>query len=246
MPTARAYLGLAVIDDVLYAIGGFDGLNLLAVNEQYVPLGYGTVPPQLQVLSPENKTYTSKDVQLILTVNRPTNWIGYSLDGRANVTITGDTELSGLAEGAHSIVVSVNDTFGNLVSADTVYFSVDTIPPNIVILLPENKSYGEKDIQSVFTVDEPVLWMGYSLDGQDNMTVAGNVTLAVLTEGSHNLTFYATDLVGNTGDSETVYFVIAPFPTVLVVAVAVTITIAVVAGYLLLKRRKTITVKKTK
>jgi hypothetical protein len=52
--------------------------------------------------------------------------------------------------------------------------------------------------------------------------------------------------VGNTGDSETVYFVIAPFPTVLVVAVAVTITIAVVAGYLLLKRRKTITVKKTK
>jgi N-acetylneuraminic acid mutarotase len=246
MPTARAYLGLAVVDDVLYAIGGFDGLNSLAVNERYVPLGYGTVPPELRVLSPENKTYTSNSVQLILTVNRPTNWIGYSLDGRANVTITGDTELSGLAEGAHSIVVSVNDTLGNLVSAGTVYFSVDTVPPNIVILFPENKSYGEKDIQSVFTVDEPVSWIGYSLDGQDNMTVTGNVTLAVLPEGSHSLTFYATDLVGNTGDSETVYFVIAPFPTVLVVALAATITIVVVAGYLVLKRRKTITAKKTK
>jgi hypothetical protein len=246
MPTARAYLGLTVVDDTLYAIGGFDGLNLLTVNEQYVPIGYGTVPPELHVLSPENKTYTSNDVQLVLTVNRPTNWIGYSLDGQANVTITGDTELSGLAEGAHGLVVYVNDTFGNLVSADTVYFSVDTVPPNIVILLPENTSYGEKDIQSVFTVDEPVTWIGYSLDGQDNVTVTGNVTLAVLPEGSHSLTFYATDLVENTGVSETVYFVIAPFPTVLVVAVAVTITIAVAAGYLLIKRRKTITVKKTK
>jgi N-acetylneuraminic acid mutarotase len=246
MPTARAYLGLTVVDDTLYAIGGFDGLNLLTVNEQYAPIGYGTVPPELHVLSPENKTYTSNDVQLVLTVNRPTNWIGYSLDGQANVTITGDTELSGLVEGAHSIKVSVNDTFGNLVSADTVYFSVDTVPPNIMILSPENKSYGEKDIQSVFTVDEPVTWIGYSLDGQDNVTVTGNVTLAVLPEGSHSLKFYATDLVENTGVSETVYFVIAPFPTVLVVAVAVSITIAVAAGYLLIKRRKMITAKKTK
>jgi N-acetylneuraminic acid mutarotase len=244
MPTARAYLGLVVVNDALYAIGGFDGLNLLAVNERYVPLGYGTVPPELQVLSPENKTYTSKDVQLSLTVNRPTNWIGYSLDGRANVTITGDTELSGLAEGAHSIKVSVNDTFGNLVSADAVYFSVDTLPPQVAILFPENKTYGETDIHSVFTVDEPVSWMGYSLDGQDNVTVTGNVTLAVLPEGSHSLTFYATDLVENTGVSETVYFVIAPFPTVLIVAVAVTIIIAVAAAYLLIKRRKAAVTKK--
>jgi len=246
MPIARAYLGLAIVDDVLYAIGGFDGLNLLDANERYAPIGYGTVPPELRVLSPENKTYTSTDIQLVLTVNRPTNWIGYSLDGRANVTVTGDTELSGLAEGAHSIKVSVNDTFGNLVSADAVYFAVDTVPPHVVILVPENKSYGEKDIQSVFTVDEPTSWMGYSLDGEDNVTVTGNVTLAVLTEGSHSLTFYATDLVGNTGASRTVYFEIAPFPTVLVVAVAVTITIAVAAAYLLIKRRKTITAKKTK
>jgi hypothetical protein len=70
--------------------------------------------------------------------------------------------------------------------------------------------------------------------------------LAVLAEGSHSVTFYATDLVDNTGASETVCFVIAPFPTVLVVAVAVTITIVVAAAYLLIKRRKTITAKKTK
>jgi N-acetylneuraminic acid mutarotase len=246
MPTPRVYLALAVVDDILYAIGGFDGENWLNVNEQYMPLGYGTVPPELQVLSPENKTYTSNNIQLVLSVNRPTTWMGYSLDGRANVTVTGDTELSDVSEGAHSMIVYVNDTFGNMVSSSAVYFSVDTVPPRVVILSPENRSYGERDIQSAFTVDEAVSWMGYSLDGQDNVTVTGNVTLAVLSDGSHSVTFYAIDLVGNTGASGTVYFEIAPFPTVWVVGVAVTITITVAAAYLFLKRRKTITAKAKK
>jgi hypothetical protein len=240
IPTPRVYLGLAVVDDVLYAIGGFDGENWLNVTEQYVPLGYGTVPPDLQVLSPENKTYASNNLTLVLSVNRPTTWIGYSLDDQANITVTGDTELNELSEGEHSITVYVNDTFGNLVSSVPVQFSVDTFAPQIAVLSPENKTYGGSDIQSVFTVDEPVSWMSYSLDGEDNVTVTGNVTLAVLSTGSHNITFYAIDLVGNTGASGTVYFEIAPFPTVPVVAVAVTITITAAAAYLFLKRKKTI------
>jgi N-acetylneuraminic acid mutarotase len=238
MPTPRVYLAVAVVDDILYAIGGFDGVNWLDVNEQYVPVGYGTVPPVLEVLSPKsNATYTSKDVELVLSVNRPTTWMGYSLDGLANVTVTGDSELTGLSEGAHNILVYVNDTFGNIVYSN-VTFSVDTAGPQIVVLSPENRTYGESDIQSAFTVDEPVEWMGYSLDGQENVTVTANVTLAVLEEGSHNITFYAIDLVGNIGASRTVYFEISPFPTVLVVAIAVTITITLAASYLLLKRRK--------
>jgi N-acetylneuraminic acid mutarotase len=246
MPTSRAYLALAIVDDILYAIGGFDGEDWLNVNEQYMPIGYGTVPPELQVLSPENKTYTSNDIQLVLSVNKPTVWMRYSLDDRANVTVTGDTELSGVSEGAHSIVVYVNDTFGNIVASSPVYFSVDTVPPRIVVLSPKNGTYGENDIHSTFTVNEPVSWMGYSLDGRDNVTVTGNATLAVLADGSHNVTFYAVDLVGNTGASRTVYFEIAPFPTVLVVAVAVTITITVATAYLFLKRKKTITTKTQK
>ncbi len=245
IPTPRVYLGLAVVDDILYAIGGFDGENWLDTNEQYVPIDYGTVPPDLQVLSPENTTYTYNDIPLVLSVNRPTTWIGYSLDGQDNVTITGDVELTDVSEGPHNIIVYVNDTFGNMVSSGNVSFSVDTFSPQIKVLSPENKTYGGSDIQSSFTVNEPVSWMGYSLDGQDNVTITANVTLAVLSDGSHNITFYAEDLVGNTGASRTVYFEISPFPTVLVVAVAVTITIIAATAYLYLKRRKTIKTKKT-
>jgi N-acetylneuraminic acid mutarotase len=246
MPTARGYLGLAVVDDVLYAIGGFDGEHWLDANERYLPFGYGTVPPELRVLSPENMTYTSDNVELAISVNRPTTWIGYSLDGRVNVTVKGDVVMSELPDGQHHLIVYVNDTFGNLVSSGAVYFSVDTLPPRLVVLSPENRSYGESDIQLAFTVNEPVSWMGYSLDGHDNVTITANVTLAVLQNGSHNIKFYATDLAGHNGTSTTVYFDIAPFPTVWVVGVAVTITIGVAATYLLLKRRKTIATKAKK
>ncbi|MGW8289149.1 MAG: Kelch repeat-containing protein, partial [Candidatus Bathyarchaeia archaeon] len=132
IPTPRVYLGLAVLDDVLYAIGGFDGENWLSAAEQYIPIGYGTVPPDLQILSPENKTYSSNNLTLVLSVNRPTNWMGYSLDDQQNITITGDTELNDLSEGEHSVIVYVNDTFGNMASSGKVSFSVDTFAPQIV------------------------------------------------------------------------------------------------------------------
>ncbi|MCJ7762365.1 kelch repeat-containing protein, partial [Candidatus Bathyarchaeota archaeon] len=47
MPTARAALGVTVVDDLLYVIGGGNGWASFfsRANEQYTPFGYGTVPP---------------------------------------------------------------------------------------------------------------------------------------------------------------------------------------------------------
>lgn len=45
MPTMRYSCGVAVVDDVLYIIGGSIPGQPLSTNEQYVPLGYqGTLP----------------------------------------------------------------------------------------------------------------------------------------------------------------------------------------------------------
>ena len=55
--------------------------------------------------------------------------------------------------------------------------------------------------------------MGYSLDGQGNVTVAGNDTLPDLPHGTHTLTIFANDTEGNMGASETVFFEIAFPPT---------------------------------
>jgi N-acetylneuraminic acid mutarotase len=235
MPTSRAYLGIAVVNDVLYCIGGFDGTNWLNVNEEYKPVGYGTIAPKVQIISPENKTYAN--VTLEFTVNRGTQWMGYSLDNHPNITLTTEPTLSGLSQGAHNVTIFANDSLGNMGSSNTVFFSIDTLPPIINILLPQNQSYDSTDIQLTFSVNENVTYLSYSLDGQEKQAIAGNVTLAALANGSHTLTLYVTDEVGNSGQ-KSVSFNIAPFPMVLLVAVIAIVTIVLAGGYLLVKRKK--------
>ena len=107
--------------------------------------------------------------------------------------------------------------------------SPDITPPTISILSLENMSYPLGNLSLTFTVSEPTSWLGYSLDGQENITVAGKTVLSGLFMGSHYLTVYANDTAGNTGLSETIYFRIeTPFPTTLVVAVAI---VACVFGF---------------
>jgi len=83
-------------------------------------------PPTISILSPENKTYAVNEVPLILAINEATSWIGYSLDGSANVTVAGNTVLSGLSEGPHSIVVYAKDTSENSGSSELICFCIET------------------------------------------------------------------------------------------------------------------------
>ncbi len=236
MPTPRAYLELVVVNDVLYAIGGFDGTAWLGTNEQYKPLGYGTVAPRIQITSPENKTY--QEVSLTFSVNRGVEWMGYSLDGRANVTITSGTRLFGLSQGEHFVTIFANDSAGNMGVSNTVHFSVDTRAPDIKIIVPANQSYDSTDVQLIFAINEEVASLAYSLDGGATVAVIGNITLVALSNGAHHVTVYATDDIGNVAQ-ETVYFNIAPFPMLAVVAI-LTITIIVgAASYIFFKFRKT-------
>ena len=95
---------------------------------------------------------------------------------------------------------------------DWVYSALDLIP-NIVIDSPQNKTYTTNNVSLNFTVDRETLWMGYSLDGEDNVTVTENMlNLTELTNGVHNVTIYATGTEGNTGKSETLVFTVASEP----------------------------------
>jgi N-acetylneuraminic acid mutarotase len=240
MPTSRAYLGVAVVNDVLYAIGGFDGTNWLNVNEQFKPVGYGTVAPKVQITSPENKTYSN--VTLAYKINRGTQWMGYSLDNHPNVTIKTETNLLGLSEGDHNVTIYANDTLGNMGSSNTVFFSVDTLPPTLEMLVPQNQTYGVTDIQLTFTINEAFSNLAYSLDGQSKKDIVGNVTLPALSNGAHRLTLYATDDLGNLAE-KTVFFNVSPFPIVAIAAVVAIVIIALASGYLLYKHKKSSSTK---
>jgi hypothetical protein len=140
VPTNRYGLSVAVLNDKLYAIGGYTEVYSVfpweqptvtfhATNEQYTPFGYGTVAPEIAVVSPENKTYTFSNVSLAFAVNKPASWMGYSLDGQDNVTVYGNITLSGLANGLHTVTVYARDEFENIGASETIYFTIEEPAP---------------------------------------------------------------------------------------------------------------------
>ena len=124
-------------------------------------------------------------------------------------------------------------------------FYAPKVPPKIAVLSPVNQAFNESSVPLFFTVDKQAVWMGYSLDGQDNVTITGNTTIAGLSSGLHNVTVFARDEFENMGTSETISFSVAeepePFPTALV-SVAFIASAAAVSAALLVyfkKRRAT-------
>jgi hypothetical protein len=113
---------------------------------------------------------------------------------------------------------------------------------SILIQSPQNTTYTTTYVTLNFTAPKSAKWTRYSLDGQANVTITGNLNLTELTAGSHNLTLYIDDLLGNTRHSETIYFTIAkesePFPTTLGIASIITVTVVGVGSLVYFKKRK--------
>lgn len=138
IPSERVDFGAAVVDDKVYVVGGLLSASAdmfsatyrnTAANDQYIPFGYGTIPPMLSLDSPTSGNYSLGEVSLNFTVSRAVNWSGYSLDGQENVTVSGNTTIAGLANGKHNITIYAKDEFGNVVSSETRFFDIEVPEP---------------------------------------------------------------------------------------------------------------------
>ena len=100
-------------------------------NIDYYPLSALWSSP-INIIMPGNTTHRTKhhlpqyeqNITLTFTLEFDASWIGYSLDGEANVTITGNTTFGIPSCGYHHIVVYANDTFGNMYSSAKAYFTI--------------------------------------------------------------------------------------------------------------------------
>ena len=97
----------------------------------------------VKILSPASGLHqkglneATKDIPLKFTVNKAVSWTAYSLDNKANVTISGNMTLTRLIEGSHNLVVYVKDAGGKSYSSDWVYLKVASTP-SISINSPKN------------------------------------------------------------------------------------------------------------
>ena len=85
--------------------------------------------------------------------------------------------------------------------------------PIIALLSPENTSYTAiydpyVTLPLEFQTNNSLSWVGYSLDGGNNITVVNGTAIDISAE-SKSLTLYANDTAGNWASPQTVYYKIA-------------------------------------
>ncbi len=105
------------------AISTYDGTwhSYADIESQTV---YFTVFSSIRLLM-EYKTYNSTEIPLNFFVNGMSSKITYSLDNQANKTITGNTTLTGLTEGTHSLIIYANNKVENVTNFDIATFTIN-------------------------------------------------------------------------------------------------------------------------
>jgi len=152
---------------------------------------------------------------------------------------------SGISEGEHTLYVRAAD-HGGLTTTATVEMVLDRTDPTVTITSPRPD---QKVKDSNVTIGWAMLDTGsgisqvrISIDGGAFMSL-GSVTsydIATLADGTHNVTVRVTDNAGNYAEA-TVEFSISTgggISSIMIGAIALVIIVAIVAGVLLMKRKK--------
>jgi hypothetical protein len=121
-------------------------------------------------------------------------------------------------------------------------YVLETTPPKINIQSPLNQTYNDSSVPITFTVNKNITMASYSLDGQKNVTITDNTTIANLPNGLHNIAIYANDSYGNIG-TQTVTFTVEKSQTenfgnaITITIIAAPVAIVCIGISLLLYRR---------
>ncbi len=112
-----------------------------------------SAPAAISILSPINMLYNQSSIPLVLTLDEQTNWVGYSLDEKQNVTVTGNCTIANVTNGLHNVVVYANNTYGNI-GVQTVSFTVEK---------PQAGTFGRTTIIAVIAVPVAIICLTVGL-----------------------------------------------------------------------------------
>ena len=136
---------------------------------------------------------------MIRLFNSSSNEINTSLTS----TSPNDINFSGLSDGVYFFNATANDTLGNTASLPIRNVTIDTIFPDIEIVVPSvNQSNTTNTNQDInFTVSDLNLdscWYSNDTFSINRSLVCGtNLTNITWSEGNHNITIYANDSANN-------------------------------------------------
>ncbi|MFH0874916.1 MAG: hypothetical protein V1859_03190 [archaeon] len=108
------------------------------------PLRVDASPPQLTIISPENKTYNSKNITFRFTSDENLLYAGFSLNKNPTVTVTGmvNKDISINAKvGSNSLALYATDLLGQSSEKTVSFYIMDTVAP-VVEVTKTNKISG--------------------------------------------------------------------------------------------------------
>jgi hypothetical protein len=117
---------------------------------------------------------------------------------------TSGVSYTSLAQGPHTFYVRQTDAGGNVSSASTRSWSVDTVGPPAPSVSGPTGTVGQTSATIDFNdLESPVTYM-CSLDGAPAALCTSPVNLTGLADGAHSYAVYAVDALGNPGSATTI------------------------------------------
>jgi Ca2+-binding RTX toxin-like protein len=142
----------------------------------------------------------STSVIVGFTVDDPTATVECSRDGGPWTTpCTSPVELTGLANGAHSLQIRAEDPAGNRSATASATWIVDTVAPVVTITGGPSGTVGATDATATFTVDDPGAATSCRIDDGAWASCTSPVTFDDLGHGAHTISVVAKDQAGNEG-----------------------------------------------
>jgi hypothetical protein len=180
----------------------YNNLGFGNINNSEITFRVDTIAPIINITTPSNNTNsTDNTLDIKYTVsdaNLQACW--YSNDTySSNESLTCGTNITTITwnEGQHNITIWANDTVGNK-SSFFVRFTIDSIIPNINIIIPSNNTNSTDNTLDInYTVSDANLqacW--YSNDTYSGNITLGtnnnctNITSVIWADGQHNITIW--------------------------------------------------------
>jgi hypothetical protein len=123
------WITLEILDSAGNDVGASGG-SLITVKALPSP---SPQPLNISFMPSENKTYYANNIPLNFTVDKTFSQIAYSLDSQKNVTVTGNSTISGLSNGAHNVTVYTWDEAGNVSDSETINFTIAVSYPTVPV-----------------------------------------------------------------------------------------------------------------
>ena len=186
---------------------------------------YDSIAPDVNVAALLNVTYSYSDIFVDVSVDEDVFACFYDA-GHGNVSMNGSVRdfnaTVSAGEGVNWLRVYCNDSAGNVGVNDSLFFTVDTIAPEIDVVAPLNGTYNDMWVWVNVSTDG-CYWCGVSLNGSGNVSLLNEsvlvsddwyLNLSVGAEGVNNVSVYCNDSAGNVNFSFVEFVVNTTLPAV--------------------------------